>query len=48
MQLKYVFNKISKKQNFDGCVTKLSKNQFKRLYKNLSYLFFMNFFATFF
>ena len=34
MQIKYLFGKTSKKQIFDGCVTKLRKNQLQRLYKN--------------
>ena len=34
MQIKYLFGKTSKKQIFDGCVTKLRKNQLQRLYKS--------------
>ena len=48
MQIKYVSSKTSKKQIFDGCVTKLYKNQLQKTFRNLSYLFYKNFFATFF
>ena len=30
---------------FEGCVTKLRKNQLQRFYRHLSYLFFHNFFS---
>ena len=43
MQTKYVFSKISEKLVLTVALQIHAKINFKRLYKNLSYLFFMNF-----
>ena len=48
MQQKYVFSKTFKKQILKVALQNYAKISFKRLYKNLSYLFFTNCFATFF
>ena len=34
MKIKYVFSVVSKKQIFDGCVTKLCKNQLQKTFPN--------------
>ena len=45
---KYVCWAKDLKEKFYSCVTNYAKISFKRLYKNLSYLFFTKLFATFF
>ena len=40
MQIKYMFNKIPKKQILMAGLQNYAKMSFKRLYKNFSYLFF--------
>ena len=47
-QLKYVFSKTSKKQILMVALQNYAEINLKRLHKNLSYLFFHKFFATFF
>ena len=44
----YVFRKTSKKQKLTVALQNYTKISLKRLYKNLSYLFFMNFFPNIF
>ena len=48
MQIKYVFSKKSKNQILTVALQNYAKVSFKRLYKNLSYLFFNEFFLQHF
>ena len=48
MQLKYVLSKTSKEQILTVALQNYAKISFKRLYKNLSYLFFHEFFCKIF
>ena len=46
--MRYMFSKTSKKQIFTVALQNYAKNYFKRLYKNLSYLFFYGLFCNIF